>query len=29
VHLRLRAEELAAIYHRYFTKEKTDAAPVG
>jgi ABC-2 type transport system ATP-binding protein len=29
VHLRLRAEELGAIYHRYFTEEKADAAPVG
>jgi ABC-2 type transport system ATP-binding protein len=29
VHLHLRAEELGAIYHRYFTKEKSDAAPVG
>jgi ABC-2 type transport system ATP-binding protein len=29
VHLRLRAEELGTIYHRYFTKEKADAASVG
>jgi ABC-2 type transport system ATP-binding protein len=29
VHLRLRAEELGEIYHRYFTEEKADAAPVG
>jgi ABC-2 type transport system ATP-binding protein len=29
VHLRLRAEELGAIYHRYFTEEEADAASVG
>jgi ABC-2 type transport system ATP-binding protein len=30
VHLRLRAEELGEIYHRYFTEEEeADAAPVG
>jgi hypothetical protein len=29
VHLRLRAEELGEIYHRYFTEEEADAAAVG
>jgi ABC-2 type transport system ATP-binding protein len=29
VHLRLRAEELGAIYHRYFAEEEADAASVG
>ena len=29
VHLRLRAEELGAIYHRHFAEEEADAASVG